>query len=274
MKKVISGILLTLLLIGMSSIWMSVVSVKAEQPFFIDIRILGFNASPTIVYSGEIVTISITVGIDWTDVSVEQWPGISVYYNNTFLDSLIMLVMGSGHAIQTWNRLWNTSGVEPGSCGMKVIVHDYDYWDPEIYFFGPIQVLSPTVIAAIDINPDTLNLQSRGRWITAYIEFPEDYDVNDINVSSIMLNDTIPANIKPIAIGDYESDTVPDLMVKFDRAKVTSYILGNIDIEEKFTTITLTITGKLYGGTPFQGSDTIKIAFIRPRHWRFLIFSM
>ena len=48
-------------------------------------------------------------------------------------------------------------------------------------------------------------------------------------------------------------------MVKFDRAQVISYILDNIDIEERFTTATLTITGKLNDGTPFKGSDTVKI---------------
>lgn len=130
-------------------------------------------------------------------------------------------------------------------------------------------LICPKISVTTDIDPDTLNLRSRGQWITAYIELPEGYDVNDINVSTIMLNDTVPAELKPFAIGDYDSDTVPDLMVKFDRAEVISYILANVDLtqlyEDRFMTITLTITGYLNDGTPFQGSTTIRIVMPMPR---------
>ena len=33
----------------------------------------------------------------------------------------------------------------------------------------------------IDIDPDTLKLDSTGKWITCYIELPDEYDVEDIN---------------------------------------------------------------------------------------------
>jgi len=131
----------------------------------------------------------------------------------------------------------------------------------------------PVIIATIDINPQSLNLRSKGKWVTAYIELPEGYDVSNINVSSIMLNDTIPVYMSaPTVIGDYDDDAIPDLMVKFDRAKVINYILDNIDdaqlLGEKFMTITLTITGKLKDGTQFQGSDNIKIIMSVPRWLR------
>jgi hypothetical protein len=123
--------------------------------------------------------------------------------------------------------------------------------------------------ATINIDPDALNLRSKGKWITAYIELSEGYGVSNINVSTILLNDTIPVEPKPIAIGDYDNDTVPDLMVKFDRKQVIKYIMANVDMsrlyEERFMTITLTVTGKLKNGTPFQGSDTVKIILLMPR---------
>ena len=123
--------------------------------------------------------------------------------------------------------------------------------------------------AMVDIDPNTLNLKSRGRWITAYIELPESYNVSDIDVSTIMLNDTIPAEPRPVAIGDYDNDSVPDLMVKFDRSAVISCILDNVNMTklylERFMIITLTITGKLKDGTQFQGSDAIRITMPRPR---------
>jgi len=119
------------------------------------------------------------------------------------------------------------------------------------------------VKATVDIDPDALNLGIRGIWITCYIELPEGYNVSDTDVSTIMLNDTVPAELHPTEVGDYDGDGVPDFMVKFDEAEVISYILANINMtklfEEKFMTITLTITGELTDGTPFQGSDTITI---------------
>ena len=127
----------------------------------------------------------------------------------------------------------------------------------------------PVVTATVDIDPDTLNLKSNGKWITAYIELPEGYDATDINVTTILLNDTIHAELRPVAIGDYDEDGIPDLIAKFHRAEVISYILANVNmtelIEERFMTVTLTITGCLNDGTPFQGSDTTKIILYTPR---------
>jgi len=127
----------------------------------------------------------------------------------------------------------------------------------------------PEIKATIDISPNNLNLRSRGKWITAFIELPEGYDVNDINTTTIMLNNTIQAELRPTAIGDYDEDGVPDLMVKFDRTAVVSYIIANVDLsqlyEERFMTVTLTVTGYLNDGTPFEGSDTIRIIMPMPR---------
>jgi len=123
----------------------------------------------------------------------------------------------------------------------------------------------PILHATVDINPNTLNLRSKGKWITVYIELPEGRDVNDIDVSTILLNDTIPAEMHPTGIGDYDDDGIPDLMVKFYRAEVISYILASVDMtalfEERLMTVALTVTGHLNDDTPFQGSDTIKILY-------------
>jgi streptogramin lyase len=137
-----------------------------------------------------------------------------------------------------------------------------------------VQAAIQAIQATVDINPDTLNLRSKGRWITAYIELPEGYSVADINRTTILLNGTISVDpfwiSKPIksVIGDYDNDTIPDLMIKFDRQQVINYIMANVDMsrlyEERFMTITLTVTGKLNDGTPFQGSDTIKIILPMP----------
>ncbi len=112
------------------------------------------------------------------------------------------------------------------------------------------------VHAVIDIDPDSLNLRSKGNWITGYVELPEGYDVANIDVSTVMLNGTVPAELRPTAIGDYDIDGVPDLMVKFDRTAVQDYTLSR---GITAGSVTLALTGKLDDGTEFQGSDAIKV---------------
>ena len=123
--------------------------------------------------------------------------------------------------------------------------------------------------ATVDFYPKTLNLKSRGTWITAYIELPEPYDVSDINVTTVFLDGAIPAESKPWAIGDYDNDGISDeLMVKFDRYTVTEHIwakLYHMGIEpssfpKEGVEVGLTITGLLNTET-FEGSDTIRVIY-------------
>ena len=106
------------------------------------------------------------------------------------------------------------------------------------------------VSSSIDINPDILNLKSKGRWIAAYLEPPEDYNVSDIDVSTVKLNNVVSAETFPTKIGDYDHDGIPDLMVKFDRQEV----IVILSVGEA----TLAITGKV-NGILFEGSDTIRV---------------
>lgn len=147
---------------------------------------------------------------------------------------------------------------------------DRDYQDMVI----SLELVTPLVIEAIiDIEPNTLNLKSRGKWITAYIELPEGYNVSDINRTTILLNNTIPVDPKwieiPIesVIGDYDADGILDLMVKFDKETVIDFILDRVELEYRrgywYADVTLTVTGKV-ADIPFKGSDTIK-AILPPR---------
>jgi len=128
--------------------------------------------------------------------------------------------------------------------------------------------------STVSIDPKSQNLRSQGKWITAYLEFPEGFDVHNANVSTILLNGTIPVQSEPLGIGDYDNDAIPELMMRFDRAEVASYLLDNVNLtqlrEERFLTTTLTIGGKLYDGTQFQGSDTVTIIMNIPRYGRLL----
>lgn len=109
----------------------------------------------------------------------------------------------------------------------------------------------------IDIDPDTLNLKSRGNWLAGYIELSMGFDVGDIDARTILLNGTIEVDSRvPTQIGDYDCDGIADLMVKFNRTLVSQYILSK---GIKYGSVTLTLTGMLEDGASFEGSDTIKV---------------
>ena len=111
------------------------------------------------------------------------------------------------------------------------------------------------ILSLVDIDPDTLNLKSKGNWVTAYIELPEGYDVTDIDVDTVVLEGSIPAASHPTNVGDHDHDGVPDLMVKFSRQDLIAYLKasgltsGNVE---------LAVTGYV-DGVPFQGTDSIRV---------------
>ena len=120
-------------------------------------------------------------------------------------------------------------------------------------WFDNVKVYQATSVSAtIDMDPDTLNLKSKGKLITAYVELPEGYDVADIDVSTILLEDTISAEAHPTEIRDYDDDGFADLMVKFDRSAVQGILEVGDEVE-------ITVTGELTDGTVFEGSDTIRV---------------
>ncbi len=111
--------------------------------------------------------------------------------------------------------------------------------------------LDPT----IDLQPNTLNLRSKGKWLTCYIELPEGYDVNDINVSTVkllVLGEEVSAEINPTEVDDYDDDGISDLMVKFDRQALIEYLDGATG------DVTLRVKGEV-AETPFEGEDTITV---------------
>lgn len=99
----------------------------------------------------------------------------------------------------------------------------------------------------VDIKPNTLNLKSRGRWITAKITPPEGYKAEDIDISTVKLE---------FGEGSVEAEwgKVRDgvLMVKFSRSAVKAILSPGAKVE-------ITATGKLTDGSSFEGSDTIRV---------------
>jgi hypothetical protein len=94
----------------------------------------------------------------------------------------------------------------------------------------------------LDIDPDTLNMKSEGRWITAYLKGE---NVEDIDASTLLLNDMISP-----AWWDVQNDTT--LMAKFSRSYVQMIVPTADEVDIK-------VTGQWKGGKDFELHDTIRV---------------
>jgi hypothetical protein len=134
---------------------------------------------------------------------------------------------------------------------IRLVITETDIWKPLL-----------TMAAHVFIFPRIINLESRGKWILAFIRLPDHVNARDVVQSTIRMNGTIPIVGKPVIIAGRW------LIVRFDRSEVASFILKNIGAGGRLRVVTLTITGTLREGSMFSGSD--KIIIIQPHldHWK------
>jgi hypothetical protein len=133
-----------------------------------------------------------------------------------------------------------------------------DFTAPGDGYFNNMAVFK--IAATVDVTPDVLNVRSKSTWISAYIELPLSYDVNDIDASTVMLNETVSADLAgPMGVGDYDSDGTDDLMVSFNRTLVVAYINLNHDGVYNESMV-FVVGGQLTGGMPFEGKDNVQVS--------------
>ena len=118
--------------------------------------------------------------------------------------------------------------------------------------------------ATVHFDPRELNLKSKGRWVTCYIELPNGFPVSDIDIASVAIGKINGQPLVPslcregqTEIGDFDQDGTPDLMVKFNRQELID-VLVDMGIEGG-DQVELTVTGNLVCGRFFEGSDVIGI---------------
>ena len=155
----------------------------------------------------------------------------------------------------TYYVSWNSPITWPaGHYDIKLTVYTNEH------VFHQVRSEEFAALATVDINPNTLNKQSNGRWITCYIELPEGYDVADIDASSVLLNDEVQPELNPKYgfvrspagyLMDHDSDGITERMLKFDRSEVASILEAGNAVE-------VTVTGDV-GEFLFEGSDTIRV---------------
>ena len=197
----------------------------------------------------------------------------TVYTEPPGISGDIWLVKTDADGTMQWNKTYGGAGEESGqsveqtSDGGYIVAGRTDSFGAGNGDFWLIKLAPPGIPATVDIDPDILNLRSKGRWITAYIELPEGYSPEDIDATTILLNETIQPVLDPKYdfvtnsseyIVDHDGDGILERMVKFNKTKVASWICNDLGIE--YGNVTLTITGEA-DGTPFEGIDTVKVLF-------------
>lgn len=154
------------------------------------------------------------------------WSLSGAYYSPTIAGGLILVGSSNGYVRifdKTGSELWS---YYIGRASTPIVADNKLFvYSDRIYAFGPAVHL---VSATVHIDPNVLDLKSMGQWVTCYIELPNEYNVNQISVNSIKLDisggqfSVDPS--APTAVGDYDGNGIPDLMVKFDRSAIVSYL--------------------------------------------------
>jgi len=110
---------------------------------------------------------------------------------------------------------------------------------------------APTPIA-FSLTPKTLNVASRGRWLTGYLEPTPPVAARDIDIATIRLNGTVPVDPSaPTALVDHDGDGITELMVRFDRTALELTLPEGDEVP-----VTATCES---GAITFAGTDTVRV---------------
>jgi len=276
-KKAVSGMMLTLLLISTLTLAFNVKTVRAEEYSTLHFRAWIDGSDWLYIQGNEIWYVhryfqfpGIWGEANWptyinTDEWYPEWPDLWGYddYGQRSLNTYTDLYPPLYNVISLTiiEARWSISIVQYPSIEndyTTIILLDDDPPGGAAWYEFELSYTS-LISATIDIDPNTLNLKSRGQWITAYIQLPEGYNAEDIDATSILLNETIQPILDPKYdfvtnpseyLVNHDDDGILERMVKFDRAEVETLL----SVGEA----TLTITGKV-SETPFEGSDAIRV---------------
>ena len=123
--------------------------------------------------------------------------------------------------------------------------------DNTVSFINAGAVSAGDVIAKVDIDPNSIQPGSKGKFISAYLQFPVWLSPFDVVLSTVRLNGTIPADTQTSAVLDHDLDGILERQVRFDRVAVQALIPPGDPVQ-------VTVTGQVDGRT-FAGYDSIKV---------------
>ena len=157
---------------------------------------------------------------------------------------------GSGWSIETvdFDGVFSTLSLALDDDDLPHISY-HDWMNMDLKYATKAKLPSPLGSISFDIDPDTLNLKSEGRWVTAYVS-AENASVFDIDVSSILLQDALAPER-----WDYQGDV---LMLKFNRQDLIAILEVGESVEIK-------LSGKWNDGSDFEAYDYIRVT--KPGRW-------
>ena len=168
---------------------------------------------------------------------------VSLSWTNNYSQEIPIVLPDKFEVVQTYGR--RTIYPVETAGGLVLSVTDEDVGE-DFYSWKIVAVREPLSIeAGIDIDPDTLNVKSKGRWITCYIYLPEEYNVADIDSYSVFLDDEFQA---PWIWFDEKEQVA---MARFNRSDV-------LDILKAGET-ELAVSRILSDRTRFKGTDTVTV---------------
>ena len=154
---------------------------------------------------------------------------------------------------QVWNDVWNFAGSSQIGIDERDVKDNLTKTDNLVGFQSSgdymeasnvFLVVELKIPAGVTFDKKKINLNSNG-ILKAFITLPEGYDVADINVSTVACEGATPFEGGGVIPGKQA------LEVKF---KIS-------DLEDVPTgpEVLLTVTGNLFDGTPFEGSNTLEV---------------
>lgn len=167
---------------------------------------------------------------------------------------LIWNFTGQINFISMFSGDLNSDGVDD----IVVSAEDLENQFPvKIYALTSSVRVPSSVRVTVDFSPRTMNLNIGGDWIIACVTLPEGILSNEINVSSVMLNETIYADTVVLnGSDDMSNHGNANLTLKFAREQISLFLLSeNITCGE----VALTLAGRLFDGTSFEGTGKIRI---------------
>jgi VCBS repeat protein/type IX secretion system substrate protein len=114
----------------------------------------------------------------------------------------------------------------------------------------------PLVPMGFDLTPHTLNLRSRGQWVTVTLEPEPPALPADIDIASIQLNSNVSVDPSaPTSIGDVDGNGRADLTVKFSRSAVGLTLMDG-------DAVPVTVSGRI-GNSCFEETELIRVNHVR-----------
>jgi hypothetical protein len=197
---------------------------------------MGYNTSNSFVelYSFEDNEVSVIDGLtgDTVHLTLEK----EVLYNLTLVDDL-------GFDLDV-PFLVSILASEPVYQQIRIPVKAWLIPHQSMYLRHYPIAIGPPIEVDFELDPKTLNLDSKGKWVTGYLTFPGDYGPEDVDIDSILLQN----QLKPEK-HDIDGDT---LILKFNRKALQALL-------EPGQEVVIEITGNFNDGLSFYGTTTIRV---------------